>query len=69
MTKRSASKDTVEFPVAVWESAETKEELEDWLLAQDPKAVRQLRRIRRTEDLAGRGKTLSDVARRWNTKL
>lgn len=53
----------------VWESAETKEELEDWLLAQNPKLIRQLRRIRTDEDAAGKGKPLSEVARRWNINL
>ncbi|MBM4084793.1 MAG: hypothetical protein FJ272_08395 [Planctomycetes bacterium] len=60
------AKDCIEIPTEVWETADTKEELEDWLLAHNAKAIRQLRRIRREEDLAGRGKPLSEVARRWN---
>jgi hypothetical protein len=64
---KSAAKEVVEFPMEVWETAETKEDLEDWLLAHNPKIIRQLRRIRRTEDLAGRGKSLGELARRWNT--
>lgn len=67
--KKTEAKSVIEIPRAVWETAETKEDIEDWLLAHNPKLIRQLRRIRRQEDLAGRGKTLSEVARRWNIKL
>jgi len=66
---RVTTKNVLEIPTDVWETAETKEELEDWLLAHNPKLVRQLRRIRREEDLAGRGRPLSEVARRWNIAL
>ena len=63
------AKDVLEIPTPVWDSAETKEELDDWLLAQNPKLIRQLRRIRTDEDAAGKGKPLSEVARRWNINL
>ena len=66
---KAHGKDVLEIPTGVWESADTKEELEDWLLAHNPKAVRQLRRIRRAEDVTGQGKPLSEVARRWNINL
>jgi len=61
--------EVLEIPTAVWESAESKEEVEDWLLARNSKLVRQLRQIREKEDLAGKGKPLSEVARQWNIKL
>ena len=32
-----------EIPTTIWESAEIKEELEDWLLSQNPKLICQLR--------------------------
>lgn len=66
---KKAAKDILEIPRGVWETAETKEDIEDWLLAQHPKLVRQLRRIKRHEDLTGLGKTLGEVARRWKVKL
>jgi hypothetical protein len=59
----------LEIPTTIWESAETKEELEDWLLSQNPKLIRQLRRIRRQEDLASKGKSLDEVARQWHINL
>jgi hypothetical protein len=64
-----ATTDVLEIPTAVWESAETKEDLEDWLLAHNPKLIQQLRHIRKQEDLAGKGQPLSDVARRWKITL
>jgi hypothetical protein len=67
--KKSEAKNVIEIPMEVWETAETKEDLEDWLLTHNLKLVRQLRRIRRHEDLAGRGRLLGEVARQWNIKL
>ena len=64
--KKTDAKDVIEIPRGVWETAETKADIEEWLLAHNPKLIRQLRRIRRHEDLAGQGKTLGEVARRWN---
>ena len=60
--KRAAIHDVIQIPRGVWETAETKEDLEDWLLAHNPRIIRLLRRIRRHEDLAGRGKTLDELA-------
>jgi len=59
----------LETPTAIWESAETKAELEDWLLSQNLRLIRQLRRIRRQEDIAGKGKSLDKVARQWHINL
>jgi hypothetical protein len=59
----------LEIPTTIWESAETKEELEDWLLSQNPKLIRQLRQIRRQEDIAGKGKSLAEVSRQWHINL
>lgn|GEM_PF-3277564 len=39
-------------------------QVEDWLLAQNHKLIHQLRRIRKSEDRAGKGKPLSEIARR-----
>lgn len=69
MGKAALKEGVVEIPLPVWESAETKEELEDWLAAHNPRLVRELRRIRREEDLAGKGKSLGEVAKRWNIAL
>ena len=55
-------KDVLEIPKTIWESAETKEDLEDWLLAHNPQLVDQLRRIRKQEDQVGQGKALSEMA-------
>ena len=44
--------DLIHIPLSVWETAETKEDLEDWLLANDPRFVEEMRELRR-QDLAG----------------
>jgi hypothetical protein len=45
-------KDIVEIPVSVLSSVETLDELEDWLTAQNPRIVGELREARR-QDIAG----------------
>jgi len=47
--------DTVEIPMPVLSSVETLDELQDWLTAQNPKVIDELRAARR-EDRAGRFK-------------
>jgi len=44
--------ETVEIPLAVLSSVETLDELQDWLTAQHPEIVAELREARR-QDLAG----------------
>jgi hypothetical protein len=59
---------TISIPESVLLSAESLDELEDWLSANDPKFVEQIRRIRKDEDLAGQGKDLGEILRRWPIK-
>ncbi len=47
--------DTVEIPMLVLSSIETLDELQDWLTAQNPKVMAELRAARR-EDRAGKFK-------------
>jgi hypothetical protein len=47
--------DTVEIPAPVLASVETLDELQDWLTAQNPKVIAELRAARR-EDRAGKFK-------------
>ncbi len=56
---------TVEIPQSVLLSAESLDELEDWLAAHDPGFLEELRRIRNDEDLAGRGTELGELLKRW----
>jgi len=46
----------VTFPLSVFETADTKEDLEDWLLSQDPEFIKKMRKARR-EDISGKGKS------------
>lgn len=47
--------ETVEIPAAVLSSVETLDEPQDWLTAQNPKLIAELREARR-QDLAGKFK-------------
>ena len=48
-------KKTVSFPLTVFETANTKEDLEDWLLSQNPEFIKKMRRVRK-DDIKGKGK-------------
>jgi hypothetical protein len=47
--------ETVEIPATVLSSVETLDELQDWLTAQNPRLIAELRQARR-QDLAGKFK-------------
>lgn len=47
-------KKTVTFPLTVFETANTKEDLEDWLLSQNPEFIKKMRKVRK-DDLEGKG--------------
>ncbi|GEM_PF-1356150 len=53
LTKRKAK--TVTFPLSVFETADTKEDLEDWLLSQNSEFIERMRKARR-DDIQGKGK-------------
>jgi len=52
-TKRK--KEVVAFPLSVFETADTKEDLEDWLLSQNSDFIKKIRRARQ-DDMKGKGK-------------
>ena len=56
MGKTKEKSEVVTFPLTVFETADTKDDLEDWLLANDPNFVRRMRKARE-DDLQGKGKT------------
>ena len=60
-------KDTVEIPVSVLSSVETLDELQDWLTAQNPQLIAELREARR-EDLAGEFKAWQPRHVSWPTR-
>ena len=47
--------DVVTFPLSVFETADTKEDLEDWLLSQNPAFIKKMRKARQ-DDLQGKGR-------------
>ncbi|MBI5096190.1 MAG: hypothetical protein HZB32_00815 [Nitrospirae bacterium] len=46
---------TVTFPLTVFETANTKEDLEDWLLSQNPEFIKKMRKAKK-DDLEEKGK-------------
>ncbi len=53
----------LKIPVSVFESADSKEELEDWLLANDPEFIQEMERIKQEE--SGKGISLEEAAKKW----
>lgn len=53
-SKKDKSK-IVTFPISVFETADTKEDLEDWLLSQNPEFIKKMRKAKQ-EDIQGKGK-------------
>jgi len=52
--------DKVTFLLSVFETADSKEDLEDWLLSQDPEFIKKMRKARR-EDIQGKGKSWRSI--------
>lgn len=48
--------ETVSFPLSVFETADTKEDLEDWLFSQNPRYIKKMRKARQ-DDLLGKGRS------------
>jgi hypothetical protein len=52
-TKRKS--EVITFPIGVFETADTKEDLEDWLLSQNPEFLKRMRNAQK-DDIEGKGK-------------
>jgi len=50
----------IHIPVSVFETADTKEDLEDWLLSQDPEFIKKMRKARE-DDLKGAGRDWKQI--------
>ena len=46
----------ISFPRSVFDTADTKEDLEDWLISQNPNFIKKMRKARQ-DDLAEKGKS------------
>jgi len=55
MLSAKRKSDVLVFPVSVFETADSKEDLEDWLLSQDPEFIKKMRKAKK-DDIQGRGK-------------
>ena len=56
---------TVEIPESVLATAQSLDDVEDWLSANDPEFLERMRQIRSDEDLAGKGKDLTELLKQW----
>ncbi|MBI4697862.1 MAG: hypothetical protein HY758_02830 [Nitrospirae bacterium] len=52
-TKRKT--EVISFPISVFETADTKEDLEDWLLSQNPEFLKRMRNAKK-DDIVCKGK-------------
>ncbi|HLE86840.1 MAG TPA: hypothetical protein VI727_04190 [Candidatus Brocadiaceae bacterium] len=55
ITRKKSNTGKVTFPLSVFETANTKEDLEDWLLSQNPQFIRKMRKARQ-DDIQEKGK-------------
>jgi hypothetical protein len=62
MSLANIKSEKVIFPLSVFETADTKEDLEDWLLSKDPGFIKKMRKGRR-DDVQGRGKNWNSLKR------
>ena len=60
LTKRKSEE--VTFPLSVFETADTKEDLEDWLLSQNSELIKKMCKSRR-EDILGKCKSWGSLKR------
>jgi hypothetical protein len=57
----------IEIPLPVWLSADSLDDLENWLLANNPKLIAELQR-RKQEMLSHKTISLDELEKRWVTK-
>ena len=55
LNRKESKKKTVTFPLSIFETADTKDDLEDWLLSQNPEFIKKMGKERQ-EDIQGKGK-------------
>ncbi|PIU84149.1 MAG: hypothetical protein COS68_00250 [Elusimicrobia bacterium CG06_land_8_20_14_3_00_38_11] len=58
---------TITIPVEVFETAESKEEIEDWLLVHDPEFIKRMLKARKN-DIEGKGIPWEQVKAKLNIK-
>jgi hypothetical protein len=60
-----SSPNSIDIPTAVLISAQSLDDLEDWLAAKNPEFLERIRSIRRDEDLEETGTDLAELIKRW----
>lgn len=64
---RATKEKKIEIPFSVFETAQTKEELEDWLMAQDADFIKRMRKAKKDAS-EGKGKDWSVLQKELCTK-
>jgi hypothetical protein len=64
LTKRK--KESITFPITVLETADTKEDLEDWLLSRNPQFMKKMQKARQ-EDFFGKGKSRESLKKDYRS--
>ncbi|HQU31187.1 MAG: hypothetical protein HRU72_03780 [Planctomycetia bacterium] len=54
LTRKKTKPIEITFPLSVFETTDTKEDLGDWLLSQNPQFIRKMRKARQ-DDIQGKG--------------
>ena len=54
LTRKKTKPIKITFPLSVFETADTKEDLEDWLLSQNPQFIKKMRKARQ-DDIQEKG--------------
>ena len=67
LTSKKVKSEIVTFPLSVFETADTKEDLEDWLLSQNPEFIKKMRKARK-EDIEDKGKDWKSLKNELCTK-
>lgn len=62
LAAKKRKSEVITFPASVFETADTKEDLEDWLLAQDTEFLRKMKKARK-DDIEGKGKDWKQLKR------
>jgi len=47
--------ETITFPLSIFETADTIEDIEDWLLSKNPEFIKKMRKVKR-DDIQSKGK-------------
>lgn len=60
LAEKKRKSEVIAFPVSIFETADTKEDLEDWLLSQNTEFLKKMRKAGK-DDVDGKGKNWNQL--------